>query len=145
MRICSLKRVCRRRQEPAPRAAAAVLRGLGKAGGDHRRRARGTRRGGELKRLGHAVTVFEREPYLGGQMRIGVPMFRLPREVLEADIRAITDSGVDVALNHAVDHVRLREMLAQFDAVLLAAGANQPRSLDLDGLPPVRPLRGCGS
>ncbi len=89
----------------------------------------------ELKRFGHEVELFEREAYLGGQIRIGVPQFRLPREILEADIRAITDSGVDVRLNESFDADRLVEVASQYDAVLLAAGANVPRSLKLEGLP----------
>ena len=56
----------------------------------------------ELKRYGHDVTIFEREAYLGGQIRIGIPVFRLPREVVEEDIAAIIDSGIEVKLNHAV-------------------------------------------
>ena len=131
-RICHLKRVCRRRQDPAQPAAAAVLRGLGQAGGDHRRRAGRTGRRARTAPLGHDVTLLERESYLGGQIRIGVPTFRLPRDVLEDDIRAIIHSGIEVRYDtrrrsrpHATTCSR------RYDAVLLAAGANQPRSLDL--------------
>ncbi len=60
----------------------------------------------ELKRYGHDVVIFEREAYLGGQVRIGVPVFRLPREVVEEDIAAIIQSGIEVKLNHAVQRRR---------------------------------------
>ena len=56
----------------------------------------------ELKRYGHDVVIIECEAYLGGQVRIGVPVFRLPREVVEEDIAAIIQSGIEVKLNHAV-------------------------------------------
>ncbi|MFW6125111.1 MAG: FAD-dependent oxidoreductase, partial [Pirellulales bacterium] len=77
----------------------------------------------ELRRYGHAVTILEREPYLGGQIRIGVPQFRLPREILDEDIKAITDSGIEVRLNTACDSERIRQMTGEYDVVLLAAGA----------------------
>jgi formate dehydrogenase major subunit len=89
----------------------------------------------ELRRYGHAVTIFERESYLGGQIRMGVPQFRLPRDILEEDIRAITDSGIDIELSTSCDAKRLHAMTDQYDAVLLAAGANAPRKLELPGLP----------
>ncbi len=89
----------------------------------------------ELRRYGHVVTLFEREAHLGGQVRIGVPEFRLPRKVLEEDIAAITDSGIDVRLNEAFDAARVEALADQFDAVLLAVGANRPLTLQLDGLP----------
>jgi glutamate synthase (NADPH/NADH) small chain len=89
----------------------------------------------ELARYGHEVTVFEREPYLGGQIRIGIPQFRLPRDVIEEDINAILAQGVEVKLNRAIKKAEILELAKQYDAVLLAAGANKPRSLDLPGLP----------
>ena len=89
----------------------------------------------ELKRYGHSVTLFEREAYLGGQIRIGVPQFRLPREILAEDIAAVIDSGIEVKRNESFDHERILQALDQFDAVVLAAGANVPRALELDGLP----------
>jgi NADPH-dependent glutamate synthase beta subunit-like oxidoreductase/ferredoxin len=88
----------------------------------------------ELKRYGHDVTLLERAPYLGGQVRSGVPRFRLPREVLADDINAIINSGIEVKLNTNVDGPNLMEILDSHDAVLLTAGANKPRSLQLEGL-----------
>ena len=91
----------------------------------------------ELKRYGHAVTLLEREDRLGGMMTIGIPHFRLPREVLQAEIDAIVDSGIEVRLNTAVNSGHIEEMLAerQFDAVLIAAGTHEPTTLRLDHLP----------
>ena len=89
----------------------------------------------ELCRYGHQVTIFEREPYLGGQVRIGIPRFRLPRNVIDEDIGAILAQGIEVKLNHFIKKQELLALSRQFDAVLLAVGANKPRSLDLPGLP----------
>jgi sulfite reductase beta subunit-like hemoprotein/NADPH-dependent glutamate synthase beta subunit-like oxidoreductase/ferredoxin len=89
----------------------------------------------ELKRCGHDVTVFEREPYLGGQMRISIPIFRLPREVLDEDIDAIIDSGVQTRMGQHIDAARMTELMGTFDAVLVTAGAVRPNRLDLPGLP----------
>ncbi len=88
----------------------------------------------ELKRYGHEVTILEREPYLGGQVRFGVPAFRLPRDVLEEDIDAIIQSGIQVRLGAAVDARHLDELCRQYDAVVLAVGANKPRRLVLPEL-----------
>ena len=89
----------------------------------------------ELKRFGHEVTVFEREPYLGGQMRISIPIFRLPREVLDEDIDAIVDSGIHTRMGQHIDAARMAELLTEFDVVLVTAGAVRPNKLDLPGLP----------
>ena len=58
-----------------------------------------------LRRLGHAVTVMDAGPYMGGMMRFGIPKYRLPREVLEAEMRRIIDMGVTVKLNSKVDNI----------------------------------------
>ena len=79
----------------------------------------------ELRRYGHDVTILEREPYLGGQIRIGIPTFRLPRAVLEEDIAAIIQSGIHVELQHEVDASQLAALCRQYDAVLLG-GRGQP-------------------
>ncbi|MGA2621163.1 MAG: FAD-dependent oxidoreductase [Thermoguttaceae bacterium] len=142
VRICHLKRVAADRQSRPSRPLPAYFGPSGKrvtiiGGGPA-----GLAAGRELKRLGHAVTLLERESYLGGQMRIGVPVFRLPRDILEEDIQAVVQSGIEVCLGRSVDVARLQELLGQADALLLAAGANQPRGLTLAGLPPGMGLEG---
>ena len=77
-----------------------------------------------LRRLGHAVTVMDAGPYMGGMMRFGIPKYRLPREVLDAEMQRIVDLGVTVKLNSKVDNI-LDEMKAgRFDAAFLAVGAH---------------------
>jgi formate dehydrogenase major subunit len=88
----------------------------------------------ELKRFGHDATVFERAEKLGGQMR-AIPAFRLPSGVVDEDIAAITGSGIEVRLGEQVTSARVNELQQQFDAVLLATGANRPVTLRLDGIP----------
>ena len=75
-----------------------------------------------LRRLGHAVTVMEAGPLLGGMMRFGIPQYRLPRDVLEAEIQRIVAMGVTVQLNTKV--ARIEEAMQGFDAAFLAVGAH---------------------
>jgi len=96
----------------------------------------------ELKRFGHDVTIFEREKVLGGMMRLAIPSFRLPRQVLDAEIKAIIDSGISVRLGEEVDRERVLVLLQEFDAVVLAAGAIEPAEFSLPGLPPKVPIPG---
>ena len=88
----------------------------------------------ELKRLGHAVELFEREEVLGGQMAWGIPEFRLPRDVVQEEAQAIVDGGIDVHLGEHVDRERLTQMAAKYDAVLVAAGAIRGIKLKVEGL-----------
>jgi 2-oxoacid:acceptor oxidoreductase delta subunit (pyruvate/2-ketoisovalerate family) len=76
-----------------------------------------------LRRLGHAVTLRDAAPLPGGMMRFGIPKYRLPRTVLDAEIKRVADMGVNFELEHRTEHA-LDEMTAGgFDAVFLAVGA----------------------
>ena len=77
-----------------------------------------------LVRLGHAVTVYDAGPRPGGMMRFGIPTYRLPRDVLDAEIQRIVDLGVDVELNRRVTSVLDEMQTGGFDAVFLAVGAH---------------------
>ena len=85
-----------------------------------------------LRRLGYRVTIFEAREQLGGLMRYGIPPYRLPRAVLDAEIGRIVAMGVEVrcgeALTSSADLARWREA---FDAVFLATGACRPKRLAL--------------
>ncbi len=90
----------------------------------------------ELKRFGHSITLYEREASLGGMMHFGIPVFRLPRMVVAEEIAAIIDSGIDVRLGEHIDAKRMLELMVSHDAVLVAAGAIKPLTINLPGLPP---------
>ncbi|MDQ0374613.1 NAD(P)-binding protein [Cellulomonas humilata] len=76
----------------------------------------------QLRRLGHEVTVRDSSPKPGGMMRYGIPAYRLPRDVLDAEIARIIDLGITLELGRRVDDV-LAAMAEGFDAVFLAVGA----------------------
>jgi 2-oxoacid:acceptor oxidoreductase delta subunit (pyruvate/2-ketoisovalerate family) len=77
-----------------------------------------------LRCLGHKVTVFEAGPIVGGMMRFGIPKYRLPREVLDAEMKRIIDLGVTLKLNTKVDDIMASMREGGFDAAFLAVGAH---------------------
>jgi 2-oxoacid:acceptor oxidoreductase delta subunit (pyruvate/2-ketoisovalerate family) len=77
-----------------------------------------------LRRLGHAVTIVEAGPFAGGMMRFGIPKYRLPRDVLEAEVQRILDLGVALRLNEKVSDIRATMQAGRFDAAFLAVGAH---------------------
>ena len=76
-----------------------------------------------LRRAGHRVTVKEAGPLMGGMMRFGIPQYRLPRDVLEAELQRIVEMGVQLQLNCKVADLTA-EMLQGYDATFLAVGAH---------------------
>jgi NADPH-dependent glutamate synthase beta subunit-like oxidoreductase len=77
-----------------------------------------------LRRLGHRVAIHEAGPVAGGMMRFGIPKYRLPRDVLEAEVRRILDMGVELALDTRVDNILSSMRMGEFDAAFLAVGAH---------------------
>jgi 2-oxoacid:acceptor oxidoreductase delta subunit (pyruvate/2-ketoisovalerate family) len=77
-----------------------------------------------LALMGHAVTIKEAGPFAGGMMRFGIPKYRLPREVLQAEIQRILDLGVKPELNTKVSNVADTMKEGGFDAAFLAVGAH---------------------
>ena len=77
-----------------------------------------------LARLGHKVSVHEAGPLPGGMMRFGIPQYRLPRQVLDAEVQRIVDLGVDIHYNSKVSDVLKAKRDGGFDAVFLAVGAH---------------------
>lgn len=78
----------------------------------------------QLRRLGHAVTVLEAGPLLGGMMRFGIPKYRLPRAVLDAEMQRIVAMGVTVQLNTKVFDLARTMKEGGYDAAFLAVGAH---------------------
>jgi NADPH-dependent glutamate synthase beta subunit-like oxidoreductase len=77
-----------------------------------------------LRRLGHRVTIYEAGPVAGGMMRFGIPQYRLPRDVLEAEVRRICDMGVALELDRKVDNILSAMKDGRFDSAFLAVGAH---------------------
>jgi 2-oxoacid:acceptor oxidoreductase delta subunit (pyruvate/2-ketoisovalerate family) len=77
-----------------------------------------------LRRMGHTVTIRDAGPKAGGMMRFGIPSYRLPRDVLDAEIQRIVDMGVEIKLNSHVANVLEAKKEGKFDAVFLAVGAH---------------------
>jgi len=77
-----------------------------------------------LARLGHAVTVFDAGPKPGGMMRFGIPRYRLPRKILDAEIERIVALGVTIELEHKVTSILETMQEGAFDAAFLAVGAH---------------------
>jgi len=77
-----------------------------------------------LRRFGHRVTVYDAGPFMGGMMRFGIPKYRLPRDVLDAEMQRVVDLGVEVKLNSKVDNILETMKSGKFDAAFLAVGAH---------------------
>jgi 2-oxoacid:acceptor oxidoreductase delta subunit (pyruvate/2-ketoisovalerate family) len=77
-----------------------------------------------LRRLGHRVTVKEAGPMAGGMMRFGIPQYRLPRDVLDAEMQRIVAMGVTLELNAKVERIADAMQAGRFDAAFLAVGAH---------------------
>ena len=77
-----------------------------------------------LARLGHAVTIHEAGPLAGGMMRFGIPKYRLPRAVLDAEVQRIIDLGVSIKYDAKVANIRDAMRQGNFDAAFLAVGAH---------------------
>ncbi len=77
-----------------------------------------------LTRLGHAVTIHEAGPMAGGMMRFGIPRYRLPRDVMEAEVERILALGVELELNRKVTNIAESMRAGGFDAAFLAVGAH---------------------
>jgi len=87
----------------------------------------------DLTQLGHGVTIFEALPVPGGMMRVGIPSYRLPYDLVQKEIDDILALGVELKLNHRVDDAAalLRD---GYDAVFVAVGAHQGVRLPIPGV-----------
>ena len=88
----------------------------------------------QLALKGHAVTVFDERAELGGMMRYGIPGFRTPRDVLDAEIKRILDLGVKTRMNCRIGtDITMAQIRSEFDAVFLGLGAQSGRALAVEG------------
>ncbi|MBI1292786.1 FAD-dependent oxidoreductase [bacterium] len=87
----------------------------------------------ELRRFGHAVTVFEARDVPGGLNTLGIAAYKITREFSLREIEPILEMGVDLRLNTRVTSDSLQAMLGEYDAVFLAVGLGSTQRLDLPG------------
>ncbi|HEV3486965.1 MAG TPA: FAD-dependent oxidoreductase [Vicinamibacterales bacterium] len=87
----------------------------------------------DLMPLGYQVTIFEKLPRPGGLMRINIPAFRLPEQVLDEEIGYIVDMGVDVRYNSPVASLKALLDDGDFDAVFVGSGAPKGKELEIPG------------
>jgi NADPH-dependent glutamate synthase beta subunit-like oxidoreductase len=84
--------------------------------------------------MGYPVTVFESMPMPGGMLRAGIPEYRLPREVLNAQIDYIKDMGVDIRTGVKIgSDIGLEEIRSQYQAIFVAVGNQVSKKLELEG------------
>ncbi|MDJ0881374.1 MAG: NAD(P)-binding protein [Gammaproteobacteria bacterium] len=88
----------------------------------------------QLRRRGHAVTVFDNHKELGGMMRYGIPGYRTPRDVMDHEIQRILDMGVEVRLNTFIGKdISMDDLRKDYDAVVIAIGAQSGRNIPIPG------------
>jgi heterodisulfide reductase subunit A-like polyferredoxin len=85
-----------------------------------------------LARKGYQVKIFEAEPQAGGQLRFGIPAYRLPKSVVDRDIKNVTALGVKIETGVRVDSLKGLKQQG-FDAVFLATGSLEPKKLGIPG------------
>jgi len=87
-----------------------------------------------LNALGHQVTVFESEAEPGGMLRWGIPAYRLPSDVVKEEIDELLSLGIELKADTSVgENPSLQNLRKEFDAVLLAVGAQQARRIPVEG------------
>ena len=88
----------------------------------------------QLARAGHSVTVFEKSDRLGGLLRYGIPNFKMEKHLIDRRIAQMTAEGVEFVVNaHVGMNLSVSDIERDFDAILLAGGAEQPRDLAVPG------------
>jgi len=87
----------------------------------------------EITQRGHLATMYEREAQLGGVLRVGIPSYRLPREVLDREIRGIVECGVQVRCGVSLDADDVAQLQRNHDAVIVATGLQRPIRPDIPG------------
>ena len=89
---------------------------------------------GELARAGHSVIIFEALHDTGGVLRYGIPEFRLPNEIIDAEVSILKDFGVEIEFNVVVGKtLTLPQLQEEYDAIFIANGAGLPTLLKIPG------------
>jgi glutamate synthase (NADPH/NADH) small chain len=89
---------------------------------------------GDLIQMGHDVTVFEALHEIGGVLVYGIPEFRLPKEIVRAEVEALQELGVEFVTNYVIGLTEtIEELQARFDAIFIGVGAGLPYFLNVPG------------
>lgn len=89
---------------------------------------------GDMRKLGHEVTIFEALHKPGGVLMYGIPEFRLPKAVVEREVNFVRSMGVNLELNYVVGKLKtVDELLEEFDAVFVGSGAGLPLFMNIPG------------
>ena len=88
----------------------------------------------QLNQRGHSVTVFERSDRVGGLLRYGIPNMKLEKQIIDRKIGVMTAEGIEfkTGVDVAKD-VKAKDLIAEYDAVILACGASNPRDIKAEG------------
>jgi glutamate synthase (NADPH) small chain len=87
-----------------------------------------------LNRLGHEVTVYERDPHIGGLMRFGIPDFKLNKNIIDRRLVQMEAEGIKFVTNAEVGkNIAIKDLKAQYDAICITIGAGVPRDLKVEG------------
>jgi glutamate synthase (NADPH/NADH) small chain len=88
----------------------------------------------QLARAGHDVAVFEKSDRIGGLLRYGIPSFKMEKRLIDRRLEQLRAEGVEFRTNaHVGANVPVEDLVKEFDALLLAGGAGQPRDLHVPG------------
>jgi glutamate synthase (NADPH/NADH) small chain len=88
----------------------------------------------QLARAGHQVVVFEKEDRIGGLLRYGIPDFKMEKQLIDKRMEQMSAEGVEFRVNqHVGVNVGARQIVDEYDAVVLAGGAEKPRDLPVPG------------
>jgi len=88
----------------------------------------------QLAKSGYKVTVFEAFAKTGGMLRYGIPAYRLPREILDAEVKKIEDLGVEIKCNTAVGKdIKYEDIQKEYDAIFVGIGAHKGKLLRCPG------------
>lgn len=88
----------------------------------------------QLNRRGHLVTVYERSDRIGGLLRYGIPNMKLDKKVIDRRLKILQAEGVQFVTDANVgENVKAEELLREYDAVVLACGASNPRDINVPG------------
>ncbi len=88
----------------------------------------------QLVRVGHNVTLFEKQNNIGGLMRYGIPNFKLDKSIIDRRLEQMQAEGVIFKTNTCIgDDITFDDLKADFDAILMTGGAEQPRDLPVEG------------